>query len=91
MSKELQMLPDLISEEKDLNDSDLPNLSELLPFMRAFIKKEKDIIEQSKKENMQTPKEMEYKEKVYSQLDKDNKVKIKLKKSTYIRSPTSFR
>lgn len=88
MNKELEMLPDLISSEKDLNNSDLPKLNELLPFMRAFIKKEKDMIEQSKKENTNIPKEIKYKEK---DLDKDNKIKIKLKKSTYIHSPTNFR
>ena len=90
MNKELLKLSDIISSEKDPSELDLPKLNELLPFMKAFVIKEQNNLEESKKENDYKFKEKEYRHFKDPNENKNTELRTKGNKDK-IHSPTNFR
>ena len=92
MNQDLKMLSDAISSEEDLSNLDLPKLNELLPFMRAFVKKEEDKLEESIKENYHKFKEKDYRYFKDLNKSKSNNIDLLIEgNKDKIHSPISFR
>lgn len=92
MDLELKMLSDAVSSEEDLSNLVLPKLNELLPFMRAFVKKEEYKLEESIKENYNKFKEKDYRYFKDLNKSKSNNIDLLIEgNKDKIHSPISFK